>query len=108
MSGPPGGANQSCSVSCPQSITSLITSSLRLAPLGLHRTEERYQEDVCDEVHEQTEVRGAQRSEECLQGAPDHAGTGAPFPGQFVVSGFTGHLMGQSCLHPQPCYVNTP
>lgn len=60
MTGPPSGAHQSCAVSCPQSITSLTTFSLRLAPLGLHRTEERYQEDVCDEVHEQTEVRGAQ------------------------------------------------
>lgn len=63
-------------------------------PLGLHCAEERYQEDVCNEVHEQTEMCGAQRSEECLQGTPDHARSGAPFPGEFVVSAFMGSLNG--------------
>lgn len=41
-------------------------------------------------------MRGAERSAECLQGAPDHAGPGAPFPGESVVSDWTGLLRGVS------------
>lgn len=40
---------------------------------GLHCAEERYQEDVRHEVHEQVKMRGAERSEECPQRTPDHA-----------------------------------
>ena len=52
----------------------------------MHRAEARHQENVCDEVHEQAEVHREGRGAERLPGTPDHAGPGASFPGQSLVS----------------------
>lgn len=54
---------------------------------GMHRAEARHKEDVCNEIHEQTEVRGEGWGAERVPGAADHAGIGAPIPGEPVVSG---------------------
>ena len=48
--------------------------------------QKRDQENVCDEVHEQAEVPLERRGAQCLPGTPDHAGSGASFPGQSLVS----------------------
>ncbi len=40
---------------------------------GLHCTEKGHKEDVRHEVHEQAKMCGAERSEECLERAADHA-----------------------------------
>ena len=53
----------------------------------MHRAEARHKEDVCDEIHEQTEVSGEGGGAERVHGAADHEGIGAPIPGESVVSG---------------------
>ncbi|VCX37649.1 unnamed protein product, partial [Gulo gulo] len=69
----------------------------------MHRAEARHEENVCHEVHEQAKMHREGRGSERLPGAPDHAGAGAPFPGQPVVSdgtqGSLGHLLhrGATC-----------
>lgn len=52
---------------------------------GLHCSEERHKEDVRHEIHEQAEVCGTERGEECSERAADHAEPGASFPGQLLV-----------------------
>lgn len=52
---------------------------------GLHRAEEGHEENVRHEVHEQVEMRGAERSEERPERAADHAEPGASFPRQHLV-----------------------
>lgn len=53
----------------------------------MHRAEAGHEENVRDEVHEQAEVHREGRGPQRLPRAPDHAGAGAPFSGQSVVSG---------------------
>lgn len=53
----------------------------------MHRAEARHEEDVRHEIHEQAEVHREGRGAERIPGAADHAGAGAPVPGQPVVSG---------------------
>lgn len=90
-----------CSLSTPRAAASRRHRPPDRSPAacrsGVHRAEARHEEDVRDEVHEQAEVHREGRGAQRLPGAPDHAGPGAPLPGQPVVSASVRALRRPGC-----------